>query len=72
MITAARGPLLALSCAALVPAAALAGLALYARDKAQPAKVAVAPATVPQQLPAPLASPLLSVRRAPAALAADG
>lgn len=71
MITAARGPLLALSCAALVPAAALAGLALYARDKAQPAKVAVAPATVPQQLPAPLASPLLSVRRAPAALAAD-
>ena len=46
MITAARGPLLALSCAALVPAAALAGLALYARDKAQPAKVAVAPATV--------------------------
>ena len=43
MITAARGPLLALSCAALVPASALAGLALTTVDCEQ------APAVCAQQ-----------------------
>jgi len=60
-----------LTVVALFPALALGGLAVFAGSQATP-DANIAPATtVGQALPAPMATPLLSVRRAPAALASD-
>jgi len=64
-------PALALALGALLPAVALGAFALYADVKADPAKVAAPPPTVPVQQPAALSTPLLSVRRSPSLLARD-
>lgn len=64
-------PVLALALGALLPAVVLGAFALYAHGKADPAKVAAPPVTVPVQQPAALSTPLLSVRRSPAVLAQD-
>jgi len=62
---------LAISLAALLPAVALGAFALYANIQANPATVAPPPTTAPVQQPVALATPLLSVRRSPGALAQD-
>ena len=64
-------PALALALGALLPAVALGAFALYADVKADPAKVAAPPPTVPVQQPSALSTPLLSVRRSPTLLARD-
>lgn len=60
-----------LSVAALLPAVGLGSLALYAQAKAEPVVVAAPSVTVPVAQPRPLPTPLISVRRSPAVLAAD-
>ena len=71
MASRARRPVVVLSIGALIPAIALGALALVAGEKARQPPVATPPSTVPQVLPVALPTPLLSVRRSPAALAAD-
>jgi D-alanyl-D-alanine carboxypeptidase/D-alanyl-D-alanine-endopeptidase (penicillin-binding protein 4) len=71
MSSSSSRPVLALSLGALLPAVLLGAAALYAHDRATPAKAAVPPVTVPVQQPAALSTPLLSVRRSPSVLAQD-
>lgn len=67
----ARRPVLVLAALALMPAVALGGVTVFARAQA-PTLAAEPPVTsVPVVLPEPLATPLLSARRAPDALADD-
>ncbi len=71
MASRTQRPALVLALVALLPAVAVGAFALYAHGKANPAKVAVPPVTVPVQQPAALSTPLLSVRRSPTVLATD-
>ena len=71
MASRSQRPVLALSLGALLPAVAFGAFALFAHSKANPAKAAAPPVTVPVQQPAVLDTPLLSVRRSPAVLAQD-
>lgn len=64
-------PVLALSVAALLPAVALGGVALFAQGKSAAPTIAAPPSTTMAPLPAPLVTPLLSVRRSPSVLADD-
>lgn len=66
-----RRPMVVLTAAALLPAVGLGSLALYAQAQAEPVVVAAPAVTVPALQPAPLPTPLISVRRSPATLAAD-
>ena len=66
----ARRPVAALSGLALVPALALGGVVLIARGESQPSATTTT-SSVAQERPDALATPLLSVRRAPTPLAAD-
>ena len=66
----ARRPVAVLCGLALLPALALGGVVLIARGESQPS-TSPTTSTVPGEQPAALATPLLSVRRAPAPLAAD-
>ncbi|MDO9174080.1 MAG: hypothetical protein Q7V62_04690, partial [Actinomycetota bacterium] len=67
----ARRPVVVLAALALVPAMALGGLVVFARAQSPAESVAPPESSVPAVLPAALATPLLSARRAPDALADD-
>lgn len=67
----ARRPVAALTVLALIPAIGLGAVAWWAHGKV-PAEVSAAPSdTTPVVQPAAMATPLLSIRRSPAVLAAD-
>ncbi|MDP2292722.1 MAG: D-alanyl-D-alanine carboxypeptidase/D-alanyl-D-alanine-endopeptidase [Actinomycetota bacterium] len=67
----ARRPVVVLAALALVPALALGGLVVFARAQSPAESIAPPESSVPVTLPAALATPLLSARRAPDALADD-
>jgi D-alanyl-D-alanine carboxypeptidase/D-alanyl-D-alanine-endopeptidase (penicillin-binding protein 4) len=68
----ARNPVLVIALAAAVPALALGALAAYADAQSDGVSVPVSTTTVvPATLPSALATPVLSLRRAPSPLAAD-
>ncbi len=66
----ARHPLAVLAVCAAVPAVALAALFVFADGRAEGVSVPATSSTLAPVLPAPLPTPLLSVRRAPTPLAA--